>query len=122
MESFDLENCNYLSIKPSQSLFITKNSVKEYEVELKRVLEFYLLNDNETQCAKKIIKALEPKFEANETYPSMSIKQSLCDVKEEHGKCFINLIEDLIGNNQLPCIIFTNNRASAQDIQKYIEN
>ena len=125
LENLDLENCNYLSTKPSQSLFITKNSVKEYEVELKRVLEFYLLNDNETQCAKKIIKALEPKFEANETYPSMSIKQSLCDVKEEHGKCFINLIEDLIGNNQLPCIIFTNNRliceTYAVKIQSYLE-
>lgn len=120
LECFDTENCRFLYSKPEESLFLTKNLIKEYDTQLRGNFETRILSETKTKKLNQLIEFFEPKFDENELYPAF--KTSAIDKKEkqEHRKYFLRLIQDLSEENMLPCIVFTNNRIICEEYCKLI--
>ena len=66
--TFSPETTDLLKTNALESLFITRNSVKKYEVELKNLFLDLVLN-GESKKANKVVRSLEVKFDADEFYP-----------------------------------------------------
>ena len=127
VESLDPEVSDLLEIKPSQSLFITRNSVRKYETELKNVLLSFILNEK----PKKLIdNQLAVSLEPDEHYPKAAyyyIKQKTQkQSKNPLIQSFIDLVKELVEGNLIPCIVFTNNRILcekfAKELTTYLKN
>ena len=119
VESLDPESSTLLEIKPSQSLFSTRTSVRKYETELKSVLLSFILNEK----PKKLIdNQLAVSFQPNEHYPKTiyyHIKQKTEKLsKSPLIQSFLDLVTELVECNLLPCIVFTNNRLLCENFAK----
>jgi superfamily II RNA helicase len=122
-KSLEIETNIHLNAKLSTSLFITRNEMKKYETQVKTYFQDHILDCSKTKKANQVVKLLEVDFEEDQVYPPMSRVNETCsnsEIKEIHKKCFIDLIEDLIEQKMLPCIIFTNNRILCEKYSRLV--
>jgi superfamily II DNA/RNA helicase len=123
LAQFDIETNAHLNSKLTESLFITKSSVKKYQNELLNLFQDLVLSGS-SKKAIRVIQQLEPKFEDDEVYPSMKNLVSKTEqteiIKNIHHKAFLDLIQDLLNEDMLPCIVFTNNRMICELYAKLI--
>ena len=132
LQDLDPEYTDLLKIKPSESLFVTRKSVKMYEEELKKFfLDNLLQAENSKDSFKKksyqVISSLKISFESDELYPrSLIYKKSKTQIKKEKRSpeilSFIDLVLDLKKQDLLPCIVFMNNRVKCEKYANEIEN
>jgi len=97
--------------------------LKKYETQVKTYFQDHILDCSKTKKANQVVKLLEVDFEEDQVYPPMSRVNETCsnsEIKEIHKKCFIDLIEDLIEQKMLPCIIFTNNRILCEKYSRLV--